>query len=376
MKEVIGDWLRRRFSDPQAVILAILLVAGFATVVVAGEMLAPLLASIVIAYLLEGPIGKLERMGAPRLLVVVLVLMLFMVFLSVLFFGLLPTIWQQMADLFQELPAYISRGQQALMELPARYPFISEAQLKELITMIRTELGGLGQHLLSLSVSSLTGGITLLIYLILVPVLVFFLLKDKEHILEWIKGYLPRQRTLLTEVWEELDHQLGNYVRGKFWEIVIVAAASYLLFTVMGLKYAALLAMLVGFSVLVPYIGAAVVTIPVAVVGYFQWGLDSQFAWLMIAYAILQALDGNVLVPLLFSGVVNLHPVAIIAAVLFFGGIWGFWGVFFAIPLATLVSAVLRAWPTHGEEEGGPQDSVKKPASTTSRGKPCNRPSS
>jgi len=320
MKEVIGDWLRRRFSDPQAVILAILLVAGFATVVVAGEMLAPLLASIVIAYLLEGPIGKLERMGAPRLLVVVLVLMLFMVFLSVLFFGLLPTIWQQMADLFQELPAYISRGQQALMELPARYPFISEAQLKELITMIRTELGGLGQHLLSLSVSSLTGGITLLIYLILVPVLVFFLLKDKEHILEWIKGYLPRQRTLLTEVWEELDHQLGNYVRGKFWEIVIVAAASYLLFTVMGLKYAALLAMLVGFSVLVPYIGAAVVTIPVAVVGYFQWGLDSQFAWLMIAYAILQALDGNVLVPLLFSGVVNLHPVAIIAAVLFFGG--------------------------------------------------------
>ncbi len=351
MKEVIGNWLRKRFSDPQAVILAILLVAGFTVIVVAGEMLAPLLASIVIAYLLEGPIGKLERLGAPRLLVVVLVLVLFMVFLAVLFFGLLPVMWQQMADLFQELPAYISRGQQALMELPAHYPFVSEAQLEELMTMIRTELGGLGQHLLSLSLSSLAGGITLLVYLILVPVLVFFLLKDKEHILEWVKAYLPNQRSLLTEVWEELDQQLGNYVRGKFWEILIVAGASYLLFAFMGLKYAMLLAVLVGFSVLVPYIGAAVVTIPVAVVGYFQWGLDSQFAWLMIAYAILQALDGNVLVPLLFSGVVNLHPVAIIAAVLFFGGIWGFWGVFFAIPLATLVSAVLRAWPAHGEEQ-------------------------
>ncbi len=350
MKQVIGDWLRRRFSDPQAVILALLLIAGFTVVVMAGKMLAPLLASIVIAYLLEGLISKLERLGAPRLLMVVLVLLLFMIFLAVLFLALLPTMWQQMTDLLQELPAYIARGQQALMELPARYPFISEAQVEEMMTMIRTEVGGVGQHILSLSLSSLAGGITLLVYLILVPVLVFFLLKDKEHILEWLKGYLPHERTLLTEVWEELDQQLGNYVRGKFWEILIVAAASYLLFAFMGLKYAMLLAVLVGFSVLVPYIGAAVVTIPIAVVAYFQWGLDSRFVWLMASYAVLQALDGNVLVPLLFSEVVNLHPVAIIVAVLFFGGIWGFWGVFFAIPLATLVSAVLRSWPRHGDE--------------------------
>jgi putative permease len=60
----------------------------------------------------------------------------------------------------------------------------------------------------------------------------------------------------------------------------------------------------------------------------------------------IQALDGNVLVPLLFSEAVNLHPIAIIVAVLFFGGIWGVWGVFFAIPLATLISAVVTAWPT------------------------------
>ena len=351
MKEVIGGWLRKRFSDPQAVILAILLVTGVAVVVMAGEMLAPLLASIVIAYLLEGLICKLERLGAPRLLVVVLVLLLFMAFLVVLFFALLPIMWQQMADLFQELPAYITRGHLALMELPARYPFISQVQVEEIMTTVRTEVGGLGQHILSLSLSSLAGGITLLIYLVLVPVLVFFLLKDKERIIEWIKAYLPHQRTLLTEVWEELDQQLGNYVRGKFWEILIVAIASYALFAFMALKYAMLLAVLVGFSVLVPYIGAAVVTIPIAVVAYFQWGLDSQFGWLMVAYAVLQALDGNVLVPLLFSEVVNLHPVAIIVAVLFFGGIWGFWGVFFAIPLATLVSAVLRAWPRHGDEE-------------------------
>ena len=67
---------------------------------------------------------------------------------------------------------------------------------------------------------------------------------------------------------------------------------------------------------------------------------------MLLAYGVLQALDGNVLVPLLFSEAVDLHPVAIIIAVLAFGGIWGFWGVFFAIPLASLIKAVINAWPT------------------------------
>ena len=102
---------------------------------------------------------------------------------------------------------------------------------------------------------------------------------------------------------------------------------------------------------LIPYIGATVVTLPVLLVGYMQWGSSPEFFWLFMVYGAIQFFDGNVLVPLLFSEVVNLHPVAIIVAVLLFGGIWGFWGVFFAIPLATLVKAVFNAWP-----DGSPSD--------------------
>ena len=111
-----------------------------------------------------------------------------------------------------------------------------------------------------------------------------------------------------------------------------------------------LLGLLVGLSVIVPYIGAVVVTVPVLLVGWFQWGWSSEFAWMATVYFIIQALDGNILVPLLFSEVVNLHPVAIIVAVLVFGGLWGFWGIFFAIPLATLVQAILFAWPRPSPE--------------------------
>jgi putative permease len=116
-------------------------------------------------------------------------------------------------------------------------------------------------------------------------------------------------------------------------------------FSAFGLNYAMLLGVLVGLSVIIPYIGATVVTVPVLIIAWFQWGWTVDFAWLSVAYFVIQALDGNVLVPLLFSEVVNLHPVAIIVAILVFGGLWGFWGVFFAIPLATLVQAVLTAWP-------------------------------
>lgn len=342
----VRDWFRRHFSDPQVMALAIVLIVGFALVMTVGDMLAPVLASIVIAYLLEGVVRPLERHGVRRALAVTLVFTVFLAVLVFTLFGLLPRLSTQLTQLVQQLPDMVARGHQSLLLLPEKYPnFISAEQISELIVSIRTEIGKFGQHALSWSVASLVGLITLMVYLVLVPMLVFFFLKDKTHIVEWLTGYLPRERALSTVVWRDVDRQIGNYVRGKVWEILIVGGVTYAAFIIMGLDYAMLLATLVGLSVIIPYIGATVVTVPVALIAYFQWGWSADFAWLMVVYLVIQALDGNVLVPLLFSEVTNLHPVAIIVAVLLFGGIWGFWGVFFAIPLATLVQAVLKAWP-------------------------------
>jgi putative permease len=185
----------------------------------------------------------------------------------------------------------------------------------------------------------------ILVVLLVLPLLVFFFLKDKDRILAWFRDFLPADFTLTQQVWQEVDVQMGNYVRGKFWEIIIVWGVSAAVFAYMDLQFAMLLGFMVGLSVIVPYVGAVVITIPVALVGFFQWGWGSEFVWLITAYLIIQMLDGDVLVPLLFSEVVDLHPVAIIVAVLVFGGLWGFWGVFFSIPLAAVVQAVLKVWP-------------------------------
>jgi putative permease len=353
MINVFRAWFERNFSDPQAVILAVLLIGGFVIVTYFGTMLAPLLASIVIAYLLEAVVAILVRKGMPRLLAVVLVFLVFVVLLLFSMLGLIPMLTNQVAQLMHELPHQVDVGQKLLMRLPELYPqFISQEQIQEIMTTIRREIGGLGQNLLSLSLASIPGLIALVVYLILVPLLVFFFLKDKTKILTWIGAYLPRQRQLANKVWVEMDQQIGNYVRGKFVEILILGVVSYVVFLLMGLNYAALLGAAVGLSVIIPYIGAAVVTLPVAMIAFFQWGWSADFAYLMFAYGLIQALDGNVVVPLLFSEAVNLHPVAIIVAVLVFGGLWGFWGVFFAIPLATLVKALLSSWPTRATAEG------------------------
>lgn len=355
--DLLRAWFKRTFADPQVVTLSLFLMLGFVVVLGLGRYLAPVFASIVIAYLLEAVVARLQKIGMPRIVAVTLVFLLFLTLLVFLLFGLVPMLSAQLSGLVQQFPNYINQGQSLLETLPERYPqMVSEQQIDRIISEVGSELAGLGQQMVSWSLSSVANVVGLLIFLVLVPVLVFFLLKDKAGLIQWFVSYLPRERHLVASVWTEVEAQIANYVRGKAGEIVIVGAVSYVTFVALGLQYSALLATLVGFSVLIPYVGAAVVTLPIALVGFFQWGWGWDFAELMIAYAIIQALDGNVLVPLMFSEAVNIHPVAIIVAILVFGGLWGFWGVFFAIPLATLVQAVLRAWPRNTRPAEGPPE--------------------
>lgn len=346
MIRVFKSWVDRYLSNEEALLLLILIALFLVVIITLGQVLAPFLTALVVAYLLQGSMQSLKKRGLGHLAATVVVFVMFLGIMLTLLLIILPAIWTQFSQFFYELPRMASEGQTLLLLLPEQYPdLITVEQVEDWVAKVGDELASIVQLALSSSISGITLLLAILIYCVLVPILVFFMLKDSDSILGWCLAFLPARRKLLNQVWSEMDEQIANYVRGKAVEIVIVGAVSYIAFLILGLNYAALLALGVGFSVLVPYIGAAVITVPIALVGYMQWGLGNDFIYLMVIYGVIQALDGNVLVPLLFSEVVNLHPVAIIVAVLVFGGIWGVWGVFFAIPLATLLKAVLQAWP-------------------------------
>ncbi len=353
MLKMVRNWFNRIFAEEETVVLLIILAAILLLILSIGHVLIPIIASVVLAFMMQGIIARMSGLGARRWLAIAVA---YGVFLTV-FFGvlmlLLPLAWQQLVTLIQELPTMLRKLQQALMVLPERSELISEEQIRSWMAAASKEVGSLGQYLVSFSLAQLPNLVAVMINIVLIPILVFFFLKDKQLILDWLAGFLPRRRPLLTAVWLEMNDQVANYVRGKAIEIVIVGVASYLSFSILSLNYAALLALLVGLSVVIPYIGAAVVTLPVVLVGYLQWGWGGEFFTLCIVYGVIQSLDGNVLVPLLFSESVNMHPVAIIAAVLVFGGIWGMWGVFFAIPLATLLKAILYSWPRPANNNDG-----------------------
>lgn len=346
MLEIFNKWSDRYLFEEESVLLLVLVLLALVLLATIGDILAPLLAAIVLAYLVQGVVNLLCRLGLPPWLGFFLAFTVFVGLFFAVLLGLLPLVWRQSLALVAEVPRMAEQGRDLLAILTERYPeLFSQAQADEISAGIQKEIAALGQTLVTLTLTGIPGVFTVVVYAVLIPIIVFFLLKDRRQITRWLAAFLPDKRPLLNTIWDEMNIQFSNYARGKMVEIILVGAASYVSFIWLDLRYAALLGLLVGLSVIIPYIGAFLVTVPVASVALFQWGVSSEFYWVLAVYVVIQTLDGNVLVPLLFSEAVNLHPVAIIVAVLFFGGIWGLWGVFFAIPLATLIKAVIYAWP-------------------------------
>ncbi|MDZ7670092.1 MAG: AI-2E family transporter [Gammaproteobacteria bacterium] len=356
--EIISGWINHYFSHEEAIYLVVMLVAGFLVLFLFGGVLAPILTGLVIAFLLQGVVRRLMNWHLPEWVAVQIAFLVFVGAMVTFLVFVVPLVWQQLRALMGALPEVMVRLREIGRDLADRFPdLITQGQIDQWFASATSQVGTLSGTVLEALVANVPSLLGLLIYVVLVPISVFFFLKDRDKMMAWFLSLLPARRPMLNQVGTEMNQQLANYVRGKAVEILIVGGITFVTFSFMGLNYSALLSLFVGLSVLIPFIGAAVVTIPVALVAIIQFGWSWDLAWVMVAYTIIQGLDGNVLVPLLFSEANDLHPITIILAILLFGALWGFWGIFFAIPLATLVKAIFNAWPRQGPEaaaDGGP----------------------
>lgn len=342
----VSSWFRRNFSDPEALSLFMTLVLGLLVIEFFGKILLPILISIVIAYLLAGLVRLLERWHVPHMLSVILVYLFFVGIVAVFLVVLIPLFAKQFTNLLYELPDGISKSQIWFNELITKHPkLLGSIKFNHVIDYLQSQGTHIAQTVLKYSLATIPSVISIILYFVLVPILVYFFLKDSKPIANWLSRFLPNHRTLMNKVWTEVNEKIGAYIRGRVLEMLIVFVITTIAFVIIGLQYAVLLGFLVGLSVLIPYVGAVVVTVPVVAVGLIQWGFDIRFWILVIVYAVIITIDGNLLAPKLLAKFMDLHPIVIIISVVFFGAIWGFWGVFFAVPLAMLINVVLQNWP-------------------------------
>ena len=346
MLEEINNLFRKIFSSEETLVFALLLTGAFLTLFFFGNILTPFLISIIFAYLLVGMQKRLEEYGLNSTLALILTYSFFLLLGVALMVWLVPLVYQQLQSLILEIPKWVNSFMIFVQNIPEKYPdLISSDQITTFLQSLSGQLTAISEDFLKASIAGIQNTVTIAINLVLLPILVFFFLFDRESIISGFLSILPNKRAMLQNVWIEMDDQLSNYARGKAIEIIIVGLVAAIIFMYFDLQYVALLSVLVGFSVLIPFLGAFIVTLPVAVLGLLQFGLTFDFWLLMGLYVILQMLDGYLLVPILFSDAVKLHPVIIMLAVFIFGGMFGFWGIFFAIPIATLIKAIWNSWP-------------------------------
>ncbi len=345
MYDYLKSFFKNYFYEEEQFAALFILIIFAVLLYFIGSTITPVFVSILVAYLLNGVMNFFEEKNYTKK---VSFYFTFTIFLAFYLFVLLslPYVTGQIASLINELPAIVAFVENLFNDLIIRYPnFFTTEQVEEIFASSASLIPSIAEQVLIQLNTSFSAIMNALIFLILTPILVFFFLKDKSEMLSYLTYFLPKKRSLLSKIWSDLNIQLFGYVRGKALEMLIVASITSLAFLLLEVNYSVILGILVGMSVLIPLFGAILVTIPVVAIGLFQWGLDTSFFIFLFVYFMIQILDGNVLFPLLMGNEVNLHPVLIILSILVFGGIWGFWGLLLAVPIATLIRAVFKVWP-------------------------------
>lgn len=309
-------------------------------IIIKSSFFLPIIISIIITYFLYNIKKMLMKIGCSNYISFITTYSLFITLFLLILIILLPLIFKQLANLFNDLPIIL---QKVKILTYKKYPSIlSPEQTNVIFSNITTYVQSIGKTVISASIISITLIIKWILYIFIIPVFVFFLLKDHNKILEWFDKIMPQKMNFWKTIWLAINKQIENYVRGKLIEIIIIALANYILFKIYKIQYADLLALMVGLSVIIPYIGAIIVSIPIVLISLVQFGISNDFLYITFIYTIIQLFDGNILVPLLFSEAVNLHPISIIIAIIIFGSTLNIYGVFFAIPLAIVFKAIIN----------------------------------
>ncbi len=344
--KLINEWIERYFNHREALTLIIILLGISLFIYSFQTIVTPILLSITISYLCSLFVHQLRKLGIPQLASVLIVFTLFLSLLIWLIIWLLPLLWEELRNLLTLLPNIVASLKTTLITLHEHFPkILPPTQIESLTQQLNQGVTSLLKPIISFSFTSILNLATSIVYLVMVPLMVFFILRDEETIVKWITNLLPKKRFVLHQIWHEFRSKLQIYIRVKVTLAILSGLVSFITFEWLGLRYSTLLGFLVGLSTFIPYVGLIIITTLITIIAMFQWGISKNFWYVIFAHFIINFLEGNLLEPIFFAESMQLSPLVIILSVLLFGNLFGFWGVFLAIPLAALAHTVLKYWP-------------------------------
>jgi len=324
---------------PAAVVIALLYFLS--------PILAPFLFAAILAYISNPLVSWLKRHRVPRTLGAVLVMLLLGGLFVLLLLILLPLFIKEVRLLSERLPGFLAQLNDNLAPwIKARFGAELQfdlAGLKKLVNENLQGADGLGMKLLA---SLRIGGLAVLgfvVNLLLVPVVLFYLLRDWNGLLAQIEELLPRRwHPQLTGVATEIDAVLAEFLRGQIAVMVLMSVLYVLGLWLAGLEFALPIGIITGMLVFVPYVGMLTGLLLATVVALMQFPGVSGVIPVWIVFGIGQALEGTLVTPLLVGKRIGLHPVAVIFALLAFGQLFGFFGVLLALPASAALLVGLR----------------------------------
>jgi predicted PurR-regulated permease PerM len=304
-------------------------------------ILLPFVLGLAIAYLLDPAADRLER-WMPRWLATVVALILFFGALLGILFLAAPILTQQFAGIIRVLPGYLEKIRPLLMDL------VNQAGGTEQAKGLVSQYGGRIVSFVGERVGQvLAGGLqafNILAMLLIAPVVAFYLLRDWDGIVAQITSLLPQDNApVIRRLMGEADEALSGFVRGQLTVCLCNAILYGVGWSLVGLEYAVVLGLITGLLAFIPFVGAFFGVSLAVITALGQFGLDPLHLGLVLGvYAVVQAVEGNILIPKLVGDRVNLHAVWVIFALFAGGELMGFVGVFLAVPVAAVLAVLAR----------------------------------
>jgi len=306
------------------------------------DVLLPFLAGAALAYFLDPVVERMERLGLNRLFATILIALGLVA--AVVMAGLLviPAVFAQAAQLVNAAPDFFTQLQDFLAE---RFPgTLDHGTLRRTLSGVGDTIQERGGELVQGVLSSARSVFSALIFLVIAPVVAFYLLLDWPRLISRTDGLMPRDHaSTIREILHDIDRAIAGFVRGQLTVCLILSVYYAVALMLAGLQYGLVVGVLTGLISFIPFIGAIVGgTLAIGLALFQFWGEPVSIGIIVGIFVVGQVMEGNFLVPKMVGRSVGLHPVWLLLALSVFGSLFGFAGVLVAVPVAAALGVLVR----------------------------------